>query len=42
LDRAQSLRWLFLVAALQADFMTWRRTSLALRERRDVMEATQA
>ena len=41
-DRAQALRWLFHVAALHADFMTWRRASLALREDPHAMEATQA
>jgi len=41
-DRAQALRWLFHVAALHADFMTWRRASLALREDQHAMEATQA
>ena len=41
-DRAQALRWLFHAAALHADFMTWRRASMALREDRHAMEATQA
>lgn len=41
-DKAQALRWLFHAAALHADFMTWRRASLALREDRHAMEATQA
>ena len=40
-DRAQALRWLFHAAALHADFMTWRRASMALREDRHAMEATQ-
>ena len=41
-DRAQALRWMFHAAALHADFMTWRRASMALREDRPAMEATQA
>lgn len=41
-DRAQALRWLFHAAALHADFMTWRRASLALSEDQHAMEATQA
>lgn len=41
-DRAQALRWLFHVAALHADFMTWRRASFALRDDQHAMEATQA
>ena len=41
-DRAQALRWLFHAAALHADFMTWRRASMALRKDRHAMEATQA
>ena len=41
-DRAQALRWLFQVAALHADFMTWRRASFALRGDPHAMEATQA
>lgn len=41
-DRAQALRWLFHVAALHADFMTWRRAVLALREGQQAMGATQA
>lgn len=40
--RAEALRWLFHVAALHADFMTWRRASLALRDDPHAMEATQA
>jgi len=40
--RAQALRWLFHVAALHADFMTWRRASFALRDDPHAMEATQA
>lgn len=40
--RAQALRWLFHVAALHADFMTWRRANFALRDDQHAMEATQA
>lgn len=40
--RAQALRWLFHVAALHADFMTWRRASFDLRDDLHAMDATQA
>lgn len=40
--RAQALRWLFHVAALHADFTTWRRASLALRDDPHARDATQA
>ena len=31
-ERTEALRWLFHVAALHADFMTWRRAGFAIRE----------
>ncbi len=40
--RAQALRWLFHMAALHADFMTWRRAGFALRDDPHAKEATQA
>lgn len=40
--RALGLRWLFHIAALHADFMTWRRSSFALRDDPHAMEAAQA
>ena len=40
--RVQALRWLFHVAALHADFMTWRRASFALRDDPHAMNAAQA
>ena len=40
--RTLGLRWLFHAAALHADFMTWRRSSFALRDDPHAMEAVQA
>ncbi len=39
--RTQGLRWLFHAAALHADFMTWRRSSFALRDDPHAMGAAQ-
>ena len=41
-DRAQALRWLFHIAALHGDFMTWRRANFTLRDDPHAMETTQA